>query len=193
MSATKELFQALVHAAVGTLVDTRRDDPSPVEVSTEQVLGICGRLAAERIDSERWRWRAHEAARLAAGYLAFLQPPAGWRRLDDGLLDAPGTHLLWGRDGTVVADVLATTGHDARLWTPHTRGLPRRLVRDGRELFGSGFVGVRLAALAWPSGTLLVTEPTGAPAPLVGTPVAFWPALPSGLDLAHAAAGEVAS
>jgi hypothetical protein len=192
MSATTEQFHGLVHAAVNEITQPRSSNAAPAALCPEQVLGVCGHAAAETWDSERWRWRGHEAARLVASYLAFLQPPEGWRRAD-GTLGEPGAYLVWRDEDTVMADVLSTRARGSSLWTRHDSGLPRRLVRAGRHQFGDGFVGVRVLALAAPGASLLVDSPTGPPTPLVGTPWAWWPQTGCGQHLAAAAAGEVAS
>lgn len=191
MSTTAEQFHNLVHAAVDGLTAARHDGATPVPVAADAVLAECGPLAAAW-SVERWRWHGHEAARQVASYLAFLQPPAGWVRLDAAVLGADPA-LLWQHpDGTTLAEVLSTRNRGAAVWHRHATGRPRRLVRAGQDRFGDAFVGVRVLALTAPAASLLVTGATGAPQPLVETPWWLRPAPADAVALVMAAAGEVA-
>ena len=190
MSDTAQQLQILVHRAVADLTSPRLDAREVAAVDFAAVTATVGSHTELLQSSSRWRWRAHEAARLAAAYLAWLQPPAGWLRLADDALGQDGDHLVWSDGELFFAEVLATSGRGAALWTRHTSGLPRRLVRAGTQRFGDAFAGVRLTCPSAPAASLVVIDPTSPPTPVTGSALWFHPVGPEPRLLAAAAAGK---
>lgn len=190
MSGTAQQLHTLVHTSVLDLAAPRLDSPEFVPVDFAAVTDAVGRHTAVLQGSPRWRWRVHEAARLTAAYLAWLQPPTGWTRLAPDTLGPDGGDLVWSDGERVFADVIATSGRGAAVWTRHSSGLPRRLVRAGTDRFGDAFVGARLAALAAPAASLVVVDPTSPPVPVIGSALWFHPSCPEPRLLAAAAAGK---
>ena len=183
---TDRLHQPIVAAAVEQLTRTRTTSAGlPVAAPFAELASVCAQSAETLELGEKWRWQLHEAARLTAAYLRFLQPPSGWWRAE-ALPEAP---LIWTCGTRTFADVVVTLRRGSTVWTRHSSGLPRRLATAGRDVFGDGFVGARLAVVAAPARSLLVTAPTGAPATPADSELWFHPAPLAPIDLAVAAAG----
>lgn len=180
------LVQTLAQAAVVQLTAAREEADTPVVATLEQLLRECGQAADLDELGDKRRSRLIEAAACAGSYLRFLQPPSGFRRIG-ALEEAP---LVWSDGNEVFADVLHVRRRGAAIWTARTSGMPRRILVSGRERHGPQFVGVRVAVVAAPATSLLVTDPTGPPVPLASSPLWFHSPQRTAVELAAAAASE---
>ena len=178
-----EQFDKVVQDALKVVLAPRRETETPVMPPVGQLLEVCAARASIVEDfGERWRWRGHQAAGLAAVYCQVLQPGSGWllHDIDDG--------LIWKQADAIIADAVLARGRDAAAWSRNTWRQPRRLLTGWQN--EDGFLAVRVLLPAAPGRSLWVAD-AKRPTPLPSSPGWFAEPLACSSELHAAVVGEV--
>lgn len=164
MSDTRH--EARVRILESVLAAVLAGDRSDLCVSADELWEkVAG--AVQGVDfGERMRFETRSLIQHSGTYLDLLAPDVSWT-----LEPSPDGRLMWKRGGEVFSDYFVPRTANTDPWARQDRAGAREAVREGRDRFEDGFLGVRLLFPIRPARSLWLTDVTQRPVPLAESSV----------------------